>query len=85
VNDGSLLQTLEIQADADSVAFAPDGQTIASKSSDTVKLWRVSDGTLLHTLEGHTDNVLDVAFATDGQTLASGSTDRTVKLWRVER
>ena len=67
-----------------SVAFSPDGQTLASGSEDkTVRLWRVSDGALLRTLEGHTAGVLSVGFSPDGQTLASGSYDGTVRLWRV--
>jgi len=37
-----------------SVAFSPDGQILASGSGKTVRLWRVSDGTLLSTLKGHT-------------------------------
>lgn len=68
-----------------SVAFSPDGKTIASGSWDnSVKLWRASDGTLLHTLEGHSDNVECVTFSPDGQTVASGSWDGTVRLWKVD-
>jgi WD40 repeat protein len=48
-----------------------------------VRLWRVADGRLLRTLEGHTGSVQSVAFSPDGQTLASGSWDNTVRLWRV--
>ena len=65
-----------------SVAFAPDGKTLASGSRDkTIKLWDAHGGETLRTLEGHTSLVRSVAFAPDGQTLASSSIDETIKLW----
>ena len=68
-----------------SVAFAPDGETLASASSgETIQLWNVDSRTLKNTLEGHTDRVTSVVFSSDGQTLASGSFDQTVRLWDVE-
>lgn len=67
-----------------SVALAPDGQTLATASADsTIKLWRVSDGMLLHTLILPEAGVTSIAFAPDGRALASGSEDRTVRLWSV--
>jgi WD40 repeat protein len=65
-----------------SVAWSPDGRTLASGSSDrTVKLWEAATGKLLATLQGHTGEVYSIAWSPDGKTLASGSDDRTVMLW----
>src|SRR5262249_1488256 len=51
-----------------SVAFAPDGQTLASGGWDrTVKLWNVATGKELATLRGHTRQVWSVAFSPDGR------------------
>ncbi|MDZ8138591.1 MAG: hypothetical protein RM049_25340, partial [Nostoc sp. DedQUE04] len=67
-----------------SVAFSPDGKTIASASLDnTVKLWDAATGKSISTLKGHSDRVSSVAFSPDGKTIASASYDKTVKLWKV--
>ena len=59
-----------------SVAFSPNGQTLASGSQDrTIRLWNPNNGNLKRTLTGHRDAVNSVAFSPDGRTLASGSWD----------
>jgi WD40 repeat protein len=83
---GNLLQTLTGHSDwVWSVAYSPDGQTLASGSWDnTIKLWNVKTGNLLQTLEGHSSWVNSVTYSPDGQTLASASNDNTIKLWNVK-
>ena len=49
-----------------------------------MKLWNAEDGSLVRTLEGHSDCVSSVTFSPDGKLLASGSLDSTVKLWNAE-
>ncbi|HEX3144743.1 MAG TPA: GTP-binding protein [Pyrinomonadaceae bacterium] len=78
------LRTLEgHQLTVRSVAFDPQGETLASGSSDkTVKLWEVRSGSLLRTIEEQQRDVSSVAFDPTGITLASGgSSDGAVNVW----
>jgi WD40 repeat protein len=63
-----------------SLSFGEDGVLASSSADMSVKLWDVASGSLLMSLEQHSDTVRAVAFNNDG-VLASASDDRTIKLW----
>jgi len=57
------------------VAFSPDGQLLASVSSDqTTKVWDWRSGTMLTSLN-FPGQIVSVSFSPDGQTLAVGGVD----------
>ncbi|MEW6216764.1 MAG: PKD domain-containing protein, partial [Candidatus Bipolaricaulota bacterium] len=72
-------------ASVTSLAFSPDGMSLASGSLDhRVGLWRLSpeNGWEIHaTLDAHTHGVRSVAFSPDGSVLASAGQDKTIRLW----
>jgi WD40 repeat protein len=68
------------------LAALPDTNLLVSASADdTLRLWQISDGTVLWASPagGHTNSVEALAFSSDGVTLASGSKDTTVALRTV--
>jgi WD40 repeat protein/serine/threonine protein kinase len=77
------------QKDVYSVAFSPDGKSIATASFDgTARIWDAATGTprgapLRHERRdpGPPDWVLSVAFAPDSRTVLTGGHDFTARLW----
>lgn len=66
------------------VAFAPDGETVATASRDrTARLWDLAKSRERAILQGHTGAVNSFAFSPDSRLLATASEDGTVKIWNV--
>ena len=63
-----------------SVAFNPDGKTVASSSKESVHLWNTQGEKQLRSVITHTA-ILGAVFSPDGKTFASGNEDNTVRLW----
>ncbi|MEP6486870.1 AAA-like domain-containing protein [Microcoleus vaginatus GB2-A3] len=67
-----------------SVYFSPQGNAIATASSDkTAKLWDLQ-GNCLVTFTGHHQWVNSVSFSLTGDAIATASSDKTAKLWDLQ-
>ena len=88
VADGTLARAIpKTHADTiNSIAFSPDGETLATAAGDRfARVWRVSDGSRVANLEGHTSHVLSVAWRADGLALATAGADRSMRVWDFEQ
>ncbi len=76
------------------LAFSPNGQMLAagkglrynvtyegSSFDMPISVWNVATGENLHTLSGHTNEVMWFSISPDGKLLASCSSDKTLKIW----
>src|SRR5581483_5167952 len=57
---------------------------VSSSSDQSIKIWDAETGSLLNTLNGHTNTVLSVAFSSDNRKIVSGSRDKSIKIWDAD-
>lgn len=78
---GRLLRTLDQPARPFDITFSADDQLVATAGADAqVRVWRVNDGSLLHTIA----DARFMAFSADGSLLATANRDADVRLWSIQ-
>lgn len=66
-------------------AIAAHGDTLVSGSYDCmVKVWKISTGQVLYTLQGHTQKVYSVVLDPKRNRCISGAMDHMVKVWSLD-
>ncbi|MAT97548.1 MAG: hypothetical protein CL608_10435 [Anaerolineaceae bacterium] len=100
-NSGQIQQTLTGHTDTiTSFAWSPDGQQLATTADDdTVRLWRMTDGQLLHTFgqhyfenvrtvdwspNGHFGKLNTVEPLSEGSFLLGGLGDDRLRIWTID-
>jgi WD40 repeat protein len=86
VADGQVVDIMgQHSAQVQNVAFSQDGRLVASCALEDVRLWQVSDGSLLRIWEIPGGGwIVGVTFSPDGTLVAAQrSSDGAVQLWRV--
>ena len=87
LEEGKQIQVMTLEGHegfVTSLAFNPDGDTIASGGDDfMVKLWSVTTGECLAIVDKRLNqlNVVDVAFSPKGDQLAVGYVGGLIELW----
>jgi WD40 repeat protein len=72
------------QAGLETVAFSPDGKTLATAADDgTIRFWEAGSGKHLRQLVGQESDVRSLALSPDGKTLAAGDLHGKIRLLRV--
>jgi len=66
------------------VSLSPDLKCLLTVHFDnTVKIWNAHTGELIHSLEGHSDEIKSAEYSPDGKFVLTTSLDNRIKIWDV--
>jgi WD40 repeat protein len=87
---GPLLRNIPIPGWIPAIVLTPDGKKLVSAHShfleDTLRVWDMESGEMLHILTSHTSklNLMAVAVSPGGKLAISGSLDGVLEFWDIE-
>lgn len=77
-----IVMRFEMDGEAHTVAYSPDGTRIVAAGTDGVaKVWDVRDGRQILELQGHRGPIWQAVYSPNGELIATAGDDATVKLW----
>lgn len=86
LESGQLIATLVVNTYwlLPKIIFSPSGKFILTTSRYGVaKLWDAASGNLLHTFQGHTNDIEITAFIDDEKSIVTAADDHTVRMWNT--
>lgn len=86
VESGEEVHSLTAGKGAATIAFSPDGRTLAAASRERegmLRVWDLEKGDLVKEFRTHGGGVLSLAFRPDSKQLATGAPGPSVRLWSL--
>jgi WD40 repeat protein len=78
-NNGQLIRRILAPRPTVDVAVSNDGSKVLTTGADSmIRIYNVSDGTLISSLQGHSTSPIALSFTRDGKTLISGSLNQII-------
>ena len=71
------------RSEVKSVCVTPDTRLVLTARDSSVKVFSLSSGECLQTLNGHTNDVNSISITPDGSKVVTGSDDKTVKVFNI--
>ena len=68
----------------ESIVVDQESKYVIGDVKNSVKIWRLGSGELLHELAGHSTAITSIALSPDGKTIVTASSDQSAKVWDIQ-
>ncbi len=70
---------------AEKASISPNGKLFATVAGRNIDIWDAETGKYVHSLTGHTGQVISIVFSPDSSMLTSSSDDLSIRTWDVQK